>query len=1192
MSRSETSVVPTELPKQTRGERVVALGPGLVRRKDGSFLRPTEANCKVRCLGPIAHCEVSLVFQGELLKEGAEPLLLLYPLSLQSALGKVSVVDGEDELGAAPRLSIISELPDGVVEVAPTGDLLALFAEERMPVLSLNLEQYMVKLESGNSLGVKLELSRSLPTEDGKIVLRLPCRAAPELTCEGETRLQVTLEFEDGEEFVEPPKASLEFESAEADGLLLMNTELLLTDSSEDIEVYFRPGRTEMPVTRLRRNSENFIFSIFPPSSIPASPQRRDIVFVLDASENLHEGVFEGVRGDILDTLRGLDDSDRFALVTFGRDIDGFNGGEFCEVSEVEEACKWLAGIEPKGRADVHPLLERIQSLPSQPDRQLCIFLLAGGHVGNEPAILRSLDFDQSDRRYYTIGIGPSFQQAFLRRLALLTRGRFEAAPTGLCREPLDRLLGQTRALLTEVAFESSEGGEQDFESDSLVPVRMTSLTPQGPVHCLGRGSPSSLRFRSKDETGVFFAGTTHAKGTENLALGGVWAGLKVRELLDSIRLTTGSKRQALREELVTLAAAYGILIEETVLVVGEGDEQEVQLNVFPNKWLRSGGSVEPKVDDDNPVSTDYRRGLVARDGLFKGAKFPGDVESNSSEGPTRHGLRSRSSGSQETGMKPVLERGGSAKPPMPTVVGNGTAASQVSEASEADSPVLEGDHLVEEAVASGATADPSSPATAQVAPSVLVFQNPTPVVHLALDPYSGARDRLNAYQTEMLDVEVRTALAGLAGLPSKVSVGGADLSRILAQTVAHLEKRGYYSSAVAVLGLLLQDFRTPEVLKKFEALIVAWADSLDQDCLPEAVYILQMGGRICVDSTALRQKLQELWERWGQVSEEQGEMAQVRAWQPALRSETTGDVLSPLQLEFARMQQQQAELAQALTELKTQVLAQSPLDSEPLKDEFAEVQKRIDGLNIPSLEQIREISQEGLKPLTEALENATQVFQESRVAASAAYVAEPERAELPETSKTSDTAEEASETPEPSGAPEEAPEPPSLVQESEGALIDVPREEAAVEVDRPVASSPSMPEEQNQELSVEVDQTAAPRPAGQPTSEELQERLLQEPRDPDCHQAVRACLPEAKDRINFYRDLVKVDRDQPYHSLALARAYRDGDQTKVAVVHYQKYLRSEKDPDAYLELAEAYDELGKANLSSSARKAAQVYGK
>lgn len=108
---------------------------------------------------------------------------------------------------------------------------------------------------------------------------------------------------------------------------------------------------------------------------------------------------------------------------------------------------------------------------------------------------------------------------------------------------------------------------------------------------------------------------------------------------------------------------------------------------------------------------------------------------------------------------------------------------------------------------------------------------------------------------------------------------------------------------------------------------------------------------------------------------------------------------------------------------------------------------------------------------------------------------------------------------------------------------------------------------------------------------EDLVDLLRDDPKDPTAHEAVKVAMPEPKDRISFYRDLVKADRDQPYHSLSLARAYREADQTKVAVVHYQKYLRSEKDGEAYAELADAYDELGKGNLSASARKASELYG-
>lgn len=103
-------------------------------------------------------------------------------------------------------------------------------------------------------------------------------------------------------------------------------------------------------------------------------------------------------------------------------------------------------------------------------------------------------------------------------------------------------------------------------------------------------------------------------------------------------------------------------------------------------------------------------------------------------------------------------------------------------------------------------------------------------------------------------------------------------------------------------------------------------------------------------------------------------------------------------------------------------------------------------------------------------------------------------------------------------------------------------------------------------------------------------EILLAEPDSSESHEAVEQTLKEPKARISFFRELVKADKTEPRHSLSLARAYRFADQTKFAVVHYQKYVRAQKDPEAYLELAAAYDKLGKTELSASARRSAEAY--
>jgi tetratricopeptide (TPR) repeat protein len=103
-----------------------------------------------------------------------------------------------------------------------------------------------------------------------------------------------------------------------------------------------------------------------------------------------------------------------------------------------------------------------------------------------------------------------------------------------------------------------------------------------------------------------------------------------------------------------------------------------------------------------------------------------------------------------------------------------------------------------------------------------------------------------------------------------------------------------------------------------------------------------------------------------------------------------------------------------------------------------------------------------------------------------------------------------------------------------------------------------------------------------------LRLNLQSDPRATAHHDAVRRAIPLRDDRIDFYEELVSTSPSENYHSLSLARAYRAAGQNSDAVSHYQRYLRSAMDAEAFEELAEVYHAVGQAYLSSSSRQIAQ----
>ena len=513
----------------------------------GKVFTPERLRLQAHCTGPVAR----VLLEGLIGGGGGEDSALVFPLPRGAALVRSEISVSVRRMSLAVQLR---ESEDAEREEAEAGWVCERFKGETEPLLIMHLGKVGAKEKSH----FILEMAAPVTTFGGYYELRLGYMPGNDESGKMPPDRSAEAVVESGGLLLEEPTSN---QPIQVEQLPTSDYHVISKEGAEPGEfvLRYRLGAAEMPKTWLRSNGQHFLFGLFGPTSLPASPQRRDLVFIIDGSENVRGGVYDLVVDGIVRILKELKGDDRFALVTIGRDVDGYRGGEFCEIDEVEAACEWLPTVKPFGRADLLPLLERVQTLPVKEGRQICVFLLAGGHMGNEPSILKSLEFDQADRRFYAVGLGPNANVAFLRRLAMVTRGGYEAAPSGNCYAALHNLLGQTRALITDIALETPDGKELD--SDDLSPAIIGCLTPNSTVDCLGVGAPANLDLRSLDETGVKFVSSVYSEETPNPSLGAVWASLKVSELHDSIDLATGVRKEAHRHRIAELALEFGFSV-------------------------------------------------------------------------------------------------------------------------------------------------------------------------------------------------------------------------------------------------------------------------------------------------------------------------------------------------------------------------------------------------------------------------------------------------------------------------------------------------------------------------------------------------------------------------------------------------------------------------------------------------------
>jgi tetratricopeptide (TPR) repeat protein len=140
-------------------------------------------------------------------------------------------------------------------------------------------------------------------------------------------------------------------------------------------------------------------------------------------------------------------------------------------------------------------------------------------------------------------------------------------------------------------------------------------------------------------------------------------------------------------------------------------------------------------------------------------------------------------------------------------------------------------------------------------------------------------------------------------------------------------------------------------------------------------------------------------------------------------------------------------------------------------------------------------------------------------------------------------------------------------------------------------AASASPPAPQPQPASPPETPPAQPAsPASAPhqfeSKEEALETLDAAPDDDSVAEGVFAIYADTmRDLTTALKDRANTHPEQPAWLLLLARAFRRSNSQTMAVIQYQKYIKAAPSPEAYEELAQTYEELGKDDFAKMTRR-------
>ncbi len=547
----------------------------------GQELPLRALSARARIAGPLARVELEMVFENP--SDEAMDISYLFPVPARAA-----VHGFEMRVGDRVLTGHVKERAQARQQFAR-----GLQAGHRAALLELNRDNVLIarvgNLQAGERVEVRLDYAEWLEQHQTETVFRFPLVVAPRYADSGATvapRLPAGVH------------ASTRFElqvvlQGRADRIL-SSQHCIATHFTEDCTVVQLSRQKELlnrdfvlrfqlesqePVAALYTEGEHFLLCLAPPAHFPAHGLPRDVVFLVDRSASMGTQTMQTACQAVRGFLGQLQADERFAILAFNDRLETFGGDRFWGMDQREAAFRWLDSVRSDGGTELLGAMERLlRHYKPEPGRLLCAVLLTDGMVGNEPQIYAWLRRQELPCRIFTLGLGSSVNDAFLRELAQISRATCELlADRHELPQALARLEQETsRAVVTDLRLVDRG---LNYLPESLAPGRPGDLFAARPTllsgRCMGQG-PIEVLGRWA-HTGEEYRVLLQPTPLEGSGLPLLWARERVRALEDRLRLGQGSA-----SEIVHMAVRFRLLTAFTAFVlVDETEEVELATSHF-----------------------------------------------------------------------------------------------------------------------------------------------------------------------------------------------------------------------------------------------------------------------------------------------------------------------------------------------------------------------------------------------------------------------------------------------------------------------------------------------------------------------------------------------------------------------------------------------------------------------------------
>ncbi len=323
---------------------------------------------------------------------------------------------------------------------------------------------------------------------------------------------------------------------------------------------------------------------------------RRELTLVMDCSGSMQGEKIHQVREAARDIIDGLEDGERFNLVTYNQTVTHMSATPLPKDGDsARKASDFLDAAEAQGGTNIHDALAAALCMKPLAGTLPLLFFLTDGvpttGVTSESeirALTRSAN--PHEWRVFSIGVGEDVNAPLLQAIATNTRGAAEfVLPGEDARPKLDRIFrrleGPMLAAPGVVALDG-RGQEDRARLRDVMPPVLPDLFDGDQLVLLGRyvgQEPLRLRIGGNylgRRREFEFACQVARTGLADAYVPRIWAGRQVAYLIDAIRSLGSSagdvpgddpRLRELVDEVVRLSRNHGVLTEYTAFFASDG---------------------------------------------------------------------------------------------------------------------------------------------------------------------------------------------------------------------------------------------------------------------------------------------------------------------------------------------------------------------------------------------------------------------------------------------------------------------------------------------------------------------------------------------------------------------------------------------------------------------------------------------